>query len=350
MNRKTKRLRKKRNTKKREQGKARGNEPKMDKFVDFLYYNETRPSHFIHHNTRLMSNIGFTRTCFIALCIMLVSYVLTSLEVDNYADLQKLMVELIIGTDISFGNAILLSDTPKPVLIKGSLEKALRYYIDKEDNILPTNEIIRRISKLNIAFKGNFGPNSHDMIVRGTTEHIRPCTTNYVDQEGTFFHEFPLDVPIPIAITTRREPIDNVWEVDDWGCVVISCISSRYMIRWYGAYGSDHIQISFGGSEPIPLEEFYSLIDESGVFHTTDERFREFIEKFILRRIDYEKVPDQPLPRRSYSARVTDEVRPWISGNFKMIAFMANDHNIIDEIGIIVHQDGIVEASKHLKL
>ena len=327
--------------------------PHMDKIVNYLYYNKNQASHFIKHDTRLMSKIGFSRTCFIALCIMLVSYVLSSLEIKEYANLQKLIVELIIGSNLQFGNTILLSDLPPFKLMKGGLERVLKYYLERTG---PAEDIIRTINALHYTFKGNFGPHWRHMIIRGTTEHLDNCREDAVNQEGTFFHDFPLNTPIPIAITTQNHPnSNNVWEIDDWGSVFISCVNNRYSIKWYGAYGSDNIQISFGVSEPMTLEHFYSHISPEGNFMDIGgSKFRGFIEQFILRRNDYDKVP-QPLPTKDYDTRLIEEIRSWITSSqrgyhFKMIAFMTKYGNVIDEIKKVAIHDGILEASNHIKI
>ena len=313
-----------------------------DNLVDFLYPSD-RESHFFPHHTRSSSKIGATRTCFAALAIMLVSYALDAMEIrKDYANLQKLVVEIIIGS-LSTANTLIMEEK-KP--IKGSLKDVLEQYVDPGT--------ISTIMFLNSTFKGRFSGRD---VVRGTMDTISPCRGDVVDQEGTFFHDFPLNVPIPIAITTANEPDRRgIWEVDDWGSVVISCKKGRYMIRWYGAYGSDNIQISHGASDPMPLEDFYRHIDENGNFKDIGGRsFHSFIEQFILRQNDYEKVP-QPASKRSkdYTTRVKEEIDSWVDSShrgrfFKMIAFTSNGNDVISEINKVISDEGILETSKHIK-
>jgi hypothetical protein len=319
------------------------NTKSKDNLILPLYPGETRNSK-IFQNTRMYSKVGSTRTCFTALGIILVSYVMDNLDLDD-PNLQRLVVELITGTSLSLGNSLIVENKK---LIKGSLRSALERYCDA--SVFPV------ISSLHAAFKGRF---SGDDIVRGTTETILPCEGDSVNQEGTFFHDFPLNVPIPIAITTANTS-EGFWEVDDWGCVVISCENSRsrgrYMIKWCGAYGSDGIQIAPGSSELMPLQDFYRLINEDGSFKDISNRpgskFRRFIEQFIFRHNDFEKTP-QPT-KKSYETSVTDEIQSWVDSSqrgrhFKMIAFTSNGNDIIGEITKIVSDDGIVEASRHIK-
>lgn len=310
-----------------------------DEFVDFLYPGH-RESHFFPQRTRSTYKIGATRTCFAALAILLVSHALTSMEVTkDYANLQKLVVEMIIGS-LSTGNSIIM-DGKK--LAKGSLKSVLEKYIDPYT--------ISVISSLNATFKGRF---SED-IVRGTMERILPCRGNTVEQEGTFFNDFPLNIPIPIAITTANGPDSRrMWEVDDWGSLVITCENGKYMIKWYGAYGSDNIQISHGASRSMSLEHFYRHINEDGSFKDIEsESFNTFIKNFILRESDYDKVP-QSKPLKNYNTRVAEEIDSWVQSSrrgrhFKMIAFTSDGSDVINEIIKVILDDGVIEASKHIK-
>ena len=128
------------------------------------------------------------------------------------------------------------------------------------------------------------------------------------------------------------------------------------MIKWYGAYGSDNIQISHGASEPMLLEHFYRHIDEDGNFKDIGGRsFHSFIEQFILRRNDYEKVP-QPVTKRpkDYNTRVAEEIDSWVDSSrrgrfFKMIAFTSNGNDVISEINKVISDEEILKISKHIK-
>lgn len=337
------------------------------RFVDFLYYNPERDSHFLLHDTRSMKKLGMTRTCFIALCVMLVSYVLE--KVGNFADLQYLLVNIIVN-NISFKNTILYENSKR---IEGSLEKVLIDYIkeasvpeamalvaheSEEDSEIISNEldriskyIISMIKSLHYTITGKFSPSSK--IVTGSPGVVAPRSCDENLFPGTFFNGYPLNVPIPIAITRQNNPVITgmglyEWGIDDWGALMITC-ESEYMIRWYGAYGSDNIQIAFGVSEPMTLVEFYNHIDERGNFNVLDPEFDEFVKKFILRRADYVGKEGE------YEKSVYDEIQIWKKSAerrqfFKMIAFTTEYGEFINVIEELSQEKGILEASKHIKI
>jgi hypothetical protein len=273
---------------------------------------------------------------------MIVSYILQKNHI--YDNNLQYFLTYAITKGLHVANTIIKGKVKGKV--KGSLEDAIRYYDVDSD-------AINSIENLHLAISGKII--YLHRIVTGNDYPSVECTDGDVNQAGTFFNTYPLNTPIPIAITRQtdiqvmRSGLGGYWGIDDWGCLIITC-EDEYMIRWIGSFQSDNIKIVHGISEPMPLQEFYNYMDEYGNFKVLESdmlnpMFENFVKHFILREDNY--------IGKNYEKSLKKELNVWVTsariGNFfKMIAFSTSSGEFDDVIQTLVNDENIREISKHI--
>ena len=114
-----------------------------------------------------------------------------------------------------------------------------------------------------------------------------------------------------------------------------------------GSFSSENIQIAYGVSDPMPLQQFYTYMDYYGNFKVLDPMFESFVKHFILRNSNY--------IGKDYEKSVKKEIKVWFDSArdnnfFKMIAFTTESGEFDNVIESIALDKGIIKASEHIKI